>query len=86
MTNDKCIDALSRIRPFRTNGFSSFDDSAAKVYGQIRADLEVKGTPIGPNDLIIAAIALSNGLTLVTHNTAEIGRAPGLKLVDWHVP
>jgi tRNA(fMet)-specific endonuclease VapC len=63
-----------------------FDDQAAKVYGQIRADLEAKGTPIGPNDLIIAAIALSNDLTLVTHNTAEFGRVPGLKLTDWHLP
>jgi tRNA(fMet)-specific endonuclease VapC len=63
-----------------------FDDQAAKVYGQIRADLEAKGTQIGPNDLMIAAIALSNDLTLVTHNMAEFGRVPGLKLVDWHLP
>jgi tRNA(fMet)-specific endonuclease VapC len=64
----------------------TFDDAAAKPYGQIRADLEAKGTPIGPNDLMIAAIALSYDLTLVTHNTAESSRVPGLKLVDWHVP
>jgi tRNA(fMet)-specific endonuclease VapC len=64
----------------------SFEDQAAKVYGQVRADLEAKGTPIGPNDLMIAAIALARDLTLVTHNTAEFGRVPGLKLVDWHVP
>jgi tRNA(fMet)-specific endonuclease VapC len=63
-----------------------FGDLAAKVYGQIRADLEARGTPIGPNDLMIAAIALSNDLTLVTHNIAEFGRVPGLKLVDRHVP
>ena len=63
-----------------------FDDQAADVYGQIRADLEAKGTPIGPNDTIIAAIALAKDLTLVSHNTAEFSRVPGLKLVDWQVP
>jgi tRNA(fMet)-specific endonuclease VapC len=63
-----------------------FDDLSAIVYGQIRADLEAKGTPIGPNDLMIASIALSNDLTLVTHNTSEFGRVSGLRLIDWHVP
>ncbi len=63
-----------------------FDDRAALVYGQVRADLEAKGTPIGPNDYMIAAIALANGLTLVTHNTSEFSRVAGFKLVDWHVP
>ena len=38
---------------------------------------------IGPNDLLIASIALANGLTLVTHNTREFSRIPGLKLEDW---
>jgi len=41
---------------------------------------------IGPNDLMIAAIALANGLILVTHNTKEFGRVPGLKLEDWQIP
>lgn len=63
-----------------------FDDLAAEFYGQVRADLQAKGTPIGPNDLMIAAIALANDLTLVTHNTAEFSRVTGLKLVDWHNP
>jgi tRNA(fMet)-specific endonuclease VapC len=39
--------------------------------------------PIGPNDLMIAAIALAHDLTLVTHNTAEFSRVPGLRLDDW---
>lgn len=63
-----------------------FDDAAAKLYGQVRADLETKGTPIGPNDTQIAAIALANDFTLVSHNTSEFTRVPGLKLVDWTIP
>ena len=60
-----------------------FDDAAAMVYGTIRANLAKAGTPIGPNDLQIAAIALANELTLVTHNTREFSRIQGLKLEDW---
>lgn len=60
-----------------------FDDAAAEVYGQIRAALERAGTPIGANDLLIAAIALANHLALATHNTAEFCRVPGLVVEDW---
>lgn len=60
-----------------------FDDNAASIAGQVRAQLDVAGTPIGSNDLLIAAIALSNDLTLVTHNTREFGRINGLKYEDW---
>jgi tRNA(fMet)-specific endonuclease VapC len=60
-----------------------FDDIAADYYGRIRADLNSKGTPIGPNDMMIAAIALANDLTVVTHNQREFGRVTGLKLEDW---
>jgi tRNA(fMet)-specific endonuclease VapC len=60
-----------------------FDDAAAQAYGTIRADLERVGRPIGPNDLMIAAIALAGGLTLVTHNTGEFQRVPGLTIGDW---
>lgn len=60
-----------------------FDDDAALYYAQIRADLAKKGTPIGGNDLMIAAIALANGLTLVTHNTSEFGRVANLQIEDW---
>ncbi len=63
-----------------------FDDAAAEHYAQIRADLTKNGTPIGPNDLIIAAIARSNNLILVTHNTAEFGRVKNLYLEDWEIP
>lgn len=60
-----------------------FDDRAQIRAAQIRADLARIGTPIGPYDLLIAAIALANDLTLVTHNTREFGRVAGLKYEDW---
>lgn len=60
-----------------------FDDIAAEHYGVIRAELAARGTPIGPNDLMIAAIAKAHNITLVTHNTAEFSRVPGLNLEDW---
>ena len=60
-----------------------FDDSAAEEYGIVRAHLAALGTPIGPTDLMIAAIAKSQGLVLVTHNTSEFSRVPGLSIKDW---
>lgn len=63
-----------------------FDDAAAEIHAQIRHQLETAGTPIGPYDLQIAAIALDSGLTLVTHNTAEFSRVPGLTIEDWEKP
>ena len=56
---------------------------AAVHYGQVRAHLEAKGTPIGGNDLWIAAHALSEDLTLITHNLREFERVPGLKVESW---
>src|SRR5438552_2034488 len=61
----------------------AFDDRAATEYGAIRADLDRRGQPIGPNDLMIASIARANSLTLVTHNTGEFQRVSGLGLEDW---
>ncbi len=63
-----------------------FDDKAAETYSHIRARLATTGTVIGPNDLMIASIALTNDLILVTHNTREFGRVEGLQLEDWEVP
>jgi len=67
------------------NGFSSlpFEGNAARHFGQIRAELAKAGTPIGPYDLQIAAIALCHGFTLVTHNTREFSRVANLNLEDW---
>lgn len=60
-----------------------FEDNSAVFYGKIRSGLEKKGTPIGPNDLLIASIALSYNLTLVTHNIREFSRVPELNIEDW---
>lgn len=62
-----------------------FDDRAAKKAGDIRNHLAGLGTPIGPYDLLIAAIAIVNNLILVTHNTREFERVTELKLEDWEV-
>lgn len=71
------------VRPYLS---LPFDDVAADVQSQIRHRLERLGTPIGPYDLQIAAIALVHACTLVTHNTAEFRRVPGLVLEDWELP
>lgn len=60
-----------------------FDDKAIKTGAKIRAVLAAKGTPIGPYDIKIAAIALINNLILVTNNTSEFNRIEGLVIEDW---
>jgi len=59
------------------------NSEAAMIAGKIRAELAANGTPIGPNDLQIAAIALANDLILVTHNVREFNRVQGLQIEDW---
>jgi tRNA(fMet)-specific endonuclease VapC len=61
-----------------------FDKEDARHAGEVRALLASRGTPIGPYDVLIAGQAKARNLTLVTHNTDEFGRVPGLRLVDWH--
>jgi tRNA(fMet)-specific endonuclease VapC len=60
-----------------------YNDAVAPVYGRVRADLEKAGTPIGPLDTMIAAHALSLGLTVVTGNERELRRVSGLKVQNW---
>ena len=62
---------------------ADFDRAAALSYGRLRAMLEAAGTPIGPLDTQIAAHALALEVTLVTHNTREFSRVPGLLLSNW---
>jgi len=78
---DRRLEILRQLfAPYRS---LPFDDAAASAYGQIRHDLEVLGRAIGPNDLMIAAIAHTNRLTLVTNDTGEFSRVSGLQLEDW---
>ena len=78
---------LADVRNFVMRHSSlDFDIASAEECARIRADLAAKGTPIGPNDLMIAAITVAHGLTLVTHNTAEFSRVIGLTLEDWQTP
>ncbi len=60
-----------------------FDDAAVWTYGDLRADLERRGTPIGSLDTMIAAHALSQQALLVTNNTREFAKVSGLQLDDW---
>lgn len=60
-----------------------FDDVAAEHYGLLRAQLEAAGTPIGANDMMIAATALAVGATLVTRNQREFLRVTGLAVESW---
>ncbi len=62
-----------------------FTDACAEEAACIRADLAASGTPIGPNDLLIAATARANDAVLVTHNSGEFSRVAGLRWVDWEV-
>ena len=61
----------------------SMPPDCGKRYGMARSVLEKRGTPIGNNDLWIAAHALALGLTLITNNTREFGRVPRLKMENW---
>ena len=60
-----------------------FDDACAAEYGLLRADLGRAGTPIGANDLMIAAIARHHDVSVVTHNVDEFSRVVGLRVEDW---
>jgi tRNA(fMet)-specific endonuclease VapC len=60
-----------------------FDSLAAESYGKIRADLEKRGTPIGPLDSMIAGHAKALGYTVVTNNVREFQRVDGLKIENW---
>jgi tRNA(fMet)-specific endonuclease VapC len=72
------IEQLRQLIPVQ-----SLDTAAGRHYGRLRVELERKGSPIGSYDLLIAAHALSLGLTLVTNNVREFSRLPGLHLENW---
>ena len=76
--NHRLLDTLTDRVPCQ-----AFDGAAAASCGRVRSDLERRGRPIGPNDMLIAAHALSLGLVLVTDNVREFGRVKGLDLENW---
>lgn len=71
-------------RLFEILAVAPYDGDAAKRYGKLAASLLERGTPIGVEDTMVAAHALSLGLALVTHNTRHFSRVRGLKLEDWY--
>ncbi|MDO5693601.1 MAG: type II toxin-antitoxin system VapC family toxin [Pseudomonadota bacterium] len=73
---------LANVRHMRFT-LVDFNPQDANAAGRIRAELARAGTPIGPYDALIAAQALTRDLTLVTHNTREFARVPGLRVEDW---
>lgn len=75
---------LSRVETLLTKiAVLPFDVPCDAAYADLRTRLELAGTPISANDLLIAAHALMLQVTLVTHNTGEFGRVPGLAVEDW---
>jgi tRNA(fMet)-specific endonuclease VapC len=76
--NRELLDVLTGEMPCR-----DYDAAASASYGKLRASLEKRGKPIDPNDMLIAAHALSLKLVLVTDNVAEFKRVEGLKIENW---
>ena len=70
-------------RFFDTIASLPFDDRCADEYGLLREELDRAGTPIGPNDLLIAATARAHHAILVTHNLREFSRVADLRIEDW---
>lgn len=80
--SDRVAESFARLDelPFEV---MDFDRDDALVAAEIRLQLQKSGTPIGPFDLLIAGQSLARDLTLVTRNTREFQRVPGLRLTDW---
>jgi tRNA(fMet)-specific endonuclease VapC len=76
----RVAEVLAALTPLET---FHFDDAAADKYAEIRVALEKSGFPIGPNDYMIAAIAIVNDLTLVSHNTADFFH--GCPISNWQI-
>ena len=75
---------LARLEQFRhLIPVQPLDADVGRYYGRLRSELENRGVPIGAYDLMIAAHALSLGLTLVTNNVREFARVEGLRLDNW---
>jgi tRNA(fMet)-specific endonuclease VapC len=86
------FDAAKRLSPRLTAQLEAvlsaleilpLEEPADRHYGEMRNHLERQGTPIGPNDMLIAAHALALSLTVITDNIREFSRVPGLKVESW---
>jgi tRNA(fMet)-specific endonuclease VapC len=73
---------LARVEALRF-AVLEFDKEDAREAGAVRAFLAAQGTPIGPYDVLIAGQAKARRMILVTRNTGEFGRVPGLRIEDW---
>ena len=71
---------MTFLEPFDVK---DFDSDASYYYGLIRQELSEEGTPIGPNDLLIASTVMAHNGTLITHNTKEFTRIDDLRVEDW---
>jgi tRNA(fMet)-specific endonuclease VapC len=81
LNRDRNLQAILKIlSPFT---IIDFDSSAGWEYGEIRAELEKKGTIVGGNDMMIAAQARRRGLIVITNNVKEYKRIHGLRVEDW---
>lgn len=78
---ERSLEILKRVREIIP--VVGTDEVVGNHYGSIRGQLEMAGTPIGPNDLWIAAHARALGIPVVTNNTGEFGRVSGLTVEDW---
>ncbi len=63
-----------------------FDEASAEQFGKLKVQLQRIGITVSPIDLLIASVALTHDLTLVTHNTADYQHIPDLRLEDWLAP
>jgi tRNA(fMet)-specific endonuclease VapC len=82
----RSVENLARVEAFLTPfDVLPFDDAAARIFAPLKAELAARGEMIGPMDVLIAAIALARGATVVTNNTREFRRVRGLAIEDWSV-
>ncbi|HEY9778067.1 MAG TPA: type II toxin-antitoxin system VapC family toxin [Planktothrix sp.] len=83
--SDRQPENAERIRVFLSGGIEllPFDEEDAEAAGELRRALELKGKPIGPYNVLIAAQAIRLGMTLVTANVSEFARVPKLLWQDW---
>lgn len=79
---ERAVENIARVDALQFEVLD-FDREDARLAGELRAILAKAGTSIGPYDVLIAGQARARALTLVTHNTREFQRVPGLRIEDW---